>query len=115
MKALTIAVLIMAVGSAGCAPKPEDVAAAYVSPSKYADLSCKQIINQRNAVVEQVNQLNGAQAKQAENDSATTAVGMILFWPALFFVGHNDSSPQLAAAKGDYDALTAAGEAKKCF
>lgn len=102
-------------GIAGCAPKPEEVVGTYVSPSLYSGMTCKEIITERNAVVQKVNELSGAQAQAAQDDATTTAVAAVLFWPALFFVGNNDNAPQLAAAKGNYDALTAAGTAKGCF
>lgn len=109
------AAILGIIATAGCAPKPEDVVGTYVSPTLYSTYSCKQIITERNAVVQKVNELTGVQAQKAQNDATTTAVGAILFWPALFFVGHDNNAPQLAAAKGNYDALTAEGTAKGCF
>lgn len=115
MKTVTKIALLCAVAAAGCAPKPEEVVGTYVSPSTYSSYSCKQIITERNLVVQKVNELSGVQSKKAEDDSAKTAIGIVLFWPALFFVGHDDVAPQLATAKGNYDALTAAGTTKGCF
>lgn len=101
---------------AACAPQPDKVAGTYVSPATYSGYSCSQLVAERNLVVQKVNELNGMQKKKADNDGAAMAVGMVLFWPALFFLGNkNDVSPQLATMKGTYDALTAAGIANRCF
>ena len=115
--ALRLAVGILAALSlSGCAPQPDQVVGTYVSPATYAGYSCKQLITERNAVVAKVNELTGAQKTKADNDGAAMAVGLVLFWPALFFLGNrNDMSPQLATMKGNYDAMTAAGVAKRCF
>ena len=108
--------MLAAFSLAACAPQPDKVMGTYVSPATYSGYSCKQLITERNAVVAKVNELNGAQKTKANNDGAAMAVGLVLFWPALFFLGNrNDMSPQLATMKGTYDAMTAAGVAKHCF
>lgn len=101
---------------AACAPQPNEVAGTYVSPATYSSYNCSQLVSERNSVVRKVNELTGAQKKKADNDGAAMAVGMVLFWPALLFLGNkNDVSPQLATMKGTYEAITAAGVAKRCF
>lgn len=101
---------------AACASQPEAVQAIYVSPTTYAGYSCKQIVAERNRVVQKVNELTLAQGKKADNDALAMGVGMVLFWPALFALGAGtDLEPQLASIKGSYDALTAAGTQKGCF
>lgn len=101
---------------AACASQPDKVIASYVSPSTYSSFSCKQIISERNRIVQKVNELNGVQKKKADNDAAAMGIGMILFWPALFALGGgSDVEPQLASMKGNYDALTSVGTQKSCF
>lgn len=103
-------------GLAACASQPEAVVGTYVSPATYSDYSCKQIISERNRVVQKVDELTGVQKKKADSDAAMMGVGMILFWPALFgLAAGSDVEPQLASMKGNYDALTAAGTQKSCF
>ena len=107
---------LSSVALAGCATQPEAVTATYVSPITYSSYSCKQIVSERNRVVAKVNELNGVQKKKADGDAAAMGVGLILFWPALLVMaGGSDVEPQLAAMKGNYDALTAAGTQKSCF
>lgn len=108
--------LLAVLSIAACAQQPDKVTPTYVSPATYASYSCKQLVTERNAIVQNVNNLNTAQKRKADNDGAAVAVGAVLFWPALFFLGkRNDMAPQLAAMKGSYDAITAAGVSKRCF
>ena len=114
MSKLPAALAILSI--AACAPQPDQVTGTYVSPTTYSSYKCSQLVTERNLVVQKVNELNVAQKRKADNDGTAMAVGMILFWPALFFLGSkNDVSPQLASMKGNYDALTAAGVSKRCF
>ncbi|MDO9638596.1 MAG: hypothetical protein Q7J44_08640 [Pseudotabrizicola sp.] len=99
-----------------CANQPDKVVATYVSPTTYSSFNCRQIISERNRIVQKVNELSGVQKKKADNDAAAMGIGMILFWPALFALGGgSDVEPQLASMKGNYDALTAVGTQKNCF
>lgn len=41
-------------------------------------------------------------------------VGLILFWPALFFIDHTDQHVYLAELKGQYDALEETAIQKNC-
>lgn len=61
-----------------------------------------------------VNEVAGVQDKTASNDSAAMGVGLILFWPALFFIEHSDQHVQLAELKGQYDALEQTAVQKNC-
>lgn len=41
-------------------------------------------------------------------------VGLILFWPALFFLANKDQRVELATLKGQYEALEEAAVRKNC-
>ena len=41
-------------------------------------------------------------------------VGLVLFWPALFFLATPDQKEELAQLKGDYDALQAVALQQRC-
>ena len=44
------------------------------------------------------------------------AVGLIVFWPALFLIAAGkDKEAELASYKGTYEALEQAGIKKRCF
>lgn len=99
-----------------CAEQPDKVTQAYVSPMTYQHLTCRELNAERTRLVTQVNTLTGAQKKKADNDAAMMAVGMVLFWPALFgLAAGSDHAAELSVAKGQYDAIVAAGTAKGCF
>jgi len=108
--ALTAAALLSA-----CASQPQDIAAAYVSPTGYSGMSCNalnieaQRVNQRLAVA------TGQQSKAASNDAAMTAVTLVLFWPAVFFIdGDNATAAELSRLKGEAAAIQSAAVRKGC-
>lgn len=41
-------------------------------------------------------------------------VGLVLFWPALFFLAGDDRSDELGRLKGEYEALETSAIQKKC-
>ena len=99
---------------AGCAPKSEKIHAQYVSPLQYQDYSCKQIRMEMMRVSRRVNEVSGVQDKQASNDSAALGVGLILFWPALFFMIGEDQKEEVSRLKGEYEALEQVAIQKEC-
>ena len=108
--------LMLAATISGCASQPEKIQATYVSSTTYSNYSCKSIVSERNAIVNRLNEMNAGQKKKATGDAVATGVALVLFWPAAFALGAgSDLEPQIAALKGHYDALTAAGHEKGCF
>lgn len=58
---------------------------------------------------------SAAQDRKATNDAIATGVGVVLFWPALFFIkGDAASAQEIAQLKGDMDAIEQANIKKKC-
>jgi hypothetical protein len=45
---------------------------------------------------------------------ADEGVGLVVFWPALFFLAGDDQKEALARLKGEYEALQAAAIRKDC-
>src|SRR5207247_9301476 len=72
----------------GCADHADKVQASYVSPLQYQEYSCHQIRAEVMRITHKLNEVAGVQDKTASNDSAAMGVGLILFWPALFFIDH---------------------------
>ena len=97
-----------------CATQPTDIVAMPTPTSTYAGLSCNALAAEQNRVVQSVNTLTSAQKKNADNDAIAMGVGMVLFWPALFFLKGDDQATQLAAAKGQYDAIQSVRLQKGC-
>ena len=99
---------------AGCADAPNKIAPTYVSPMQYSNLDCDQIRAEMLRVSAQVRILVGKQQKKHKNDQVAMGVGLIVAWPALFFLIGGDKKEELAEMKGEYEALEAAGTARKC-
>ena len=116
MKAITRAITISFVAAflSGCADHADKIQATYVSPVQYQDYSCKQIRQEMMHVSRKVNEVAGVQDRQASNDSAAMGVGLVIFWPALFFLAGHDQHVELAELKGQYDALEEEAIQKNC-
>lgn len=116
MKAITRALTITCVAAllAGCADHADSIKGTYVSPLQYQDYSCKQIRQEMMRVSHKVNEISGVQDSQATKDSVATGVGIIIFWPALFFLVGHDQHTELAELKGQYDALEEEAIQKNC-
>ena len=110
---LSIACSVLAVG---CATHPDKITASSVSPIAYQDYSCKQISQEISRVEREAAQLYGQLDKTASDDSAQMAVGMVLFWPALFFLegGDGPQAAEYARLKGEKEALESVSIKKSC-
>lgn len=111
--AVTVALALSTTLSA-CASAPEDISASYVAPVAYQGLDCGQLKDELQGVTTEVQRVSGQQAKKAKNDKWATGVGIVLFWPALFFLATGDKAEKLANLKGQYNALVTTAKAKKC-
>ena len=111
-----IVVALLAAATAGaCAKSADKVTAAYVSPLGYDQYNCQQIAQEAERISARVQQAAGAQNKQATSDAVATTVGIVIFWPALFFIGGDDATTyELARLKGEIEAIERASIAKNC-
>ena len=110
----TITALAAAASIAGCASQPDQIAAAYVSPTAYQGMSCGSLNAEAQRVNARLVQTTGQQQKAANTDAAVTAVALVLFWPAAFFIAGKDSSAELARLKGEADGIQAAAIRAGC-
>ncbi|MFN3545733.1 MAG: hypothetical protein ACK4UX_12870 [Thiobacillus sp.] len=101
---------------AGCASSPDKIQTSYVSPLQYKDYDCDQVAGELERVSRRANELYGSLKKTSDNDTAQMAVGMILFWPALFLLegGDGPEAAEYARLKGERDALEKVAIQKKC-
>ncbi|OGT89133.1 MAG: metal ABC transporter ATP-binding protein [Gammaproteobacteria bacterium RIFOXYA12_FULL_61_12] len=99
-----------------CASQPEKMAASYVSPLKYKDYDCNQISMEMDQVSHKTVTLYQALKKKADNDSTQMGVGLVLFWPALFFLegGDGPEAVEYSNLKGEFEALRKAASVKEC-
>lgn len=111
MKKLLLPVLLLG----ACANHTHEIPAAYVSPLQYQDYSCKQLGMEMQRVSSRAEQVAYEVNKNADGDSAAMGVGLILFWPALFFIdGDSPQAQEYARLKGEYDAVEQAAIQKEC-
>jgi len=107
---ITISILFLA----GCAQKSSNISPKYVSPLTYQHYSCDQIRQELVRVNSRVMDVTGQQDSAANKDAAALAVGMVLFWPALFFMVGGDKKEELGRLKGECEALEKCAIEKKC-
>lgn len=107
--------LLSALALASCATKSDEIAAAYVSPTLYQNLTCDQLAAEAQRVSYNAQIAAGAQDKQASQDAAAMAVGLIVFWPAMFLArGDGAKAAEVARLKGEMQAIETASRAKNC-
>ena len=99
---------------AGCATSPSKIQATYISPVQYSHLDCDQVRQEITRVNARISEVSGAQQKHANNDAVAMGVGLVLFWPALFFLAGGDRKEELARLKGEYEALQTVAIEKRC-
>lgn len=114
MKHALLSVCAISVVLAGCASKSKDIKATYVSLLEYQNYSCSQIGKELKRVNRRLIDVSGAQDDTAGNDAVAMGVGLVLFWPSLFFIAGDDQKEEVARLKGEYDALEQAAIEKDC-
>ncbi len=102
--------------AAGCATQPDKIAAIYVSPVQYQSYSCNQIELEMERVSRRANVLQASLKKTADADAAQMGVGLLLFWPTLFFLegGDGPEAQEFARLKGEKEALEKVSVQKEC-
>ena len=112
----SITFLVLGALIAGCATQPSDLPTTYVSPNQYQHYSCEQITMEMNRTSRKANELQARLKKDADNDAAQMAVGIVIFWPALFFLegGDGPEAAEYSRLKGEFEALEQVSVQKKC-
>ena len=60
-------------------------------------------------------EIAGVQSNKATGDAVAMGVGLVLFWPSLFFIkGDGTTAAEVAHLKGEMDAIEQASIKKKC-
>jgi hypothetical protein len=115
MKTSLAALLSAVLAITGCATASKDIAPVSVSPLLYESYGCDQLSAELARVHARSVQLGGRLDQAASNDAALTTAGMILFWPALFFLGGTrQQEAEYARLKGEADAIQQAAIGKRC-
>lgn len=100
----------------GCASQPDELPTSYVSPLKYKDHDCDQIVMEMDQVSQRTNELYSRLTKKADHDAAQMGIGLLLFWPALLFLegGDGPEAAEYSTLKGEYSALHSVAVQNKC-
>ncbi|MCB1516144.1 MAG: hypothetical protein KDJ19_00800 [Hyphomicrobiaceae bacterium] len=115
MKFWNASIVLLPLVLAGCATRPADIAPSYVSSSKYDGMSCSQLEREAEGISRAAVAAAGAQEQAAQHDAAMTTVGVVLFWPAIFFnKGDGASAAEVARLKGEILAIQQASDTKHC-
>lgn len=100
---------------AGCAKSTKEITPQYVSPLQYNGYKCEQIEAEMMAVSRRAAEVGGQVDKTASDDNAQMAVGLILFWPTLFFLdGDTPQANEYSRLRGEFEALERASIQKSC-
>jgi hypothetical protein len=113
MKRAVVAFLLVSFFT-GCATSPDNISATYVSPLQYQSYTCNQIGQELLRVNRKIMEVTGHQEREATKDAVAMSVGLIIFWPALFFLIGDDKKEELARLKGEYEALESIAIQKEC-
>ena len=75
----------------------------------------QQIEMEATRVTSRAAQAAGVQDSKSTNDAVAMGVGLVLFWPSLFFIkGDGQSAAELGRLKGEFEALEQASIQKNC-
>ncbi len=101
---------------AGCASSPDELTTTHVSSFKYTRMSCVQLIEEVDSVGSKIVNLHASLDKKANDDTAQMAIGMIFFWPALFFLegGDGPQAVEYSRLKGEREAIEKAARRLSC-
>ena len=114
IKRITASIVLLAF-VAGCSTAAKDITPANISPALYSNYDCDQVRLELLRVSTEVNTMTGKLDKNRENDNMATAAGIILFFPALFFLGGTkEQEARYAQLKGEYNALEQTSILKRC-
>jgi DNA repair exonuclease SbcCD ATPase subunit len=115
MKNLLCSVALVATLSA-CASNPDSLSTAYVSPVKYEAYSCDQLSSEMTAINQRSLELYRSLKKKRSGDNWQTGIGLILFFPSLFFLegGDGPEAAEFSSLKGEFEALKEVNIQKSC-
>jgi len=106
---------VIALLSTGCSQRADQIKATYVSPLGYSKHSCRQLRDEVIRVNKRLADISREQANVASKDTATMAVGLVLFAPALLFMAQGeDQKNEIGSLKGQYNTIRDVATKKNC-
>jgi hypothetical protein len=99
----------------GCSTASKDIVPAYVSPITYSNYDCDQLRSELIRVNTRVAQITGKLDKNRENDNWTTGVAIVVFFPALLFLGGTkEQEAEYARLRGEAQTVEQVSIQKRC-
>ena len=113
---MTIPLFAGAAYLAGCAADTSQIRAIHVSALQYDDHTCEQLRGEAARITRKAVEVGRRVDKEAADDDAQTGVGLVLFWPALFFLEGEETAntSEYAELKGHRNAIEEASIRKEC-
>lgn len=85
------------------------------SPIQYENYTCEQLVAESTRIQQRVSAAGGRVDEKASGDSVKMGVGLVLFWPALFFIkGDGPEAQEFARLKGEHEAIEQVYNRKDC-
>ena len=101
-----VLILMLVVLGTGCASRPSDILPSYVSPLQYEKYDCEQISTEMERVNRRIAIVHDGQKHDRKVDKIKTGVGIVSFWPTLFFIGGDKAmATEYAELQGEKEAL----------
>lgn len=99
-----------------CASQPNDIPTQSVSTLTYRNYDCDQISMELDRINRRAGELYASLKNTADNGAVQMGVGLILFWPTLFFLEGGDGveAQEYARLKGERTALEIVAVRRKC-
>jgi hypothetical protein len=99
-----------------CATNPDNIGKQYVSDLQYQSYSCKQLEMEARRVNGRIGDVYQQAKKLANDDAIQMGIGLILFWPTLFFLegGDGPAAMEYARLKGESEAIERSTIQKNC-
>ncbi|MDC2993211.1 metal ABC transporter ATP-binding protein [bacterium] len=100
----------------GCASHPDKISTASVSVLQYKNYSCDQLASEEQRITNRASELYSSLKKTADTDAIQMGVGLVLFWPTLFFLegGDDERAREYSKLKGEKEAIETASIQKNC-
>ncbi len=109
MKKYTLAMAVIIL-MAGCATKPENISPAYVSELTYASLTCEQLRQEQDRLVNALSLAADAQRKARSGDT----VGVIFLGLPVSSLSGSNVATEIARLKGELEAIRRAARTAGC-
>ena len=116
MKKILVGLLVASTVLSGCATSSKNLTSSYISPLQYQQYSCNQLAQESSNIQARVAEIGGAVDSQATKDKWVTGASILLFPPALFFIGGNKmQEAEFSRLKGEYEAVQKMAVQKNCL